>query len=230
MSIYVFSGPDTISLDKYYLDFRKTYTSVEYLEIFDQSAIEQKIANMGFFPERKLFVAKNVFLNRVRVGKVTAKLDQDLKTLPKLLGEHDFLFIEEDSNKLKYYLKYFSQAKVSEFKIVAYLFSFLDNFFPGNLKQCYQYWQKTLVKNPAELVLFMLKRRIRELLILSTGALSGRYQSWQVNKLKGQLRAWDLKKLKHVYRSLYNYEKGLKTGTNPLKAEQVLDTILALSL
>ncbi len=230
MSIYIFVGPDSLSLDKYYLDFRQNYQRVEFLENLDQHLLEDRVANLGFFPEKKLFVTKNVFLNRVRVGKVAIQLDHDLKMLQKLLGEHDFLFLDDDSNKLKYYLKYFAKANIKEFKIAAYLFSFLDNFTPKNLNQCYQYWQKALLKNPAELALFMLKRRIRELLTLNSGSLSGRYQSWQVSKLKNQLKAWDFKKLKQVYKSLYNYEKGLKTGTNPLNAEQVMDTILALSL
>lgn len=230
MSIYILAGPDNLSLDKYYLDFRRNYQRVELLDTFDQHLLEDKVANLGFFPEKKLFVAKNVFLNRVKIGRVATQLEESLKRLEKLLGEQDFLFLEDDSNKLKYYLRYFKQAKVKEFKITAYLFSFLDNFMPGNFSQCYLYWQKALLKNSAELGLFMLKKRVRELLAVTANSLSGRYQTWQLNKLKNQSKFWRIQKLVTLYKSFYNYEKGLKTGTNPLSAEQVVETVLALYL
>ncbi len=230
MGIHVFYGEDNISMDKHYLEFRRLYQKVFFLEPLSLQAIEEQIANPGFFPEKKLFVGKNVFLNQLRVGKMSAKLRKELEFLQKHIGNNDFLFLEEDSRKAKYYRQFFPKANYLEFKISAYLFTFLDNFRPGKLGQCYQYWQKALIKNPPELVLFMLKRRVRELITLATGTISSRYQSWQVAKLKQQLASWEPDKLRNLYNSFYNYEKGLKTGINPLKSEQVINTVIALYL
>ena len=230
MTIYLFIGQDNIALDKDYLMFKQNYQTTESIEPFNSANLENKIANLGFFPEKKLFVSTNVFLNRVRMGKVSAVLEADLKQLPLFLGDHDFLFIEPDDKKLKYYQQFFPNLKIKQYKINAYLFSFLDSFVPKNQPQCFSLWQKTVAQNSAELSLFMLRRRVRELLLTSTDSLSGRYQSWQLAKLKTQLQKWPLSRLKHLYQSFYNYEKGLKTGNNPLKASQFVETVLALYL
>jgi len=230
MTIYVFIGEDNFSLDKSYLELRKKYQSLNSLEVFDRQNIEKQIANLGFFPEKKLFVAKNVFLNRVRLGKVGAQLEQDLASLSRYLGEHDFLFIDSDSKKRKYYQKYFPKALVKEFKIKSYLFNFLDGFSPGNLNNCFRLWQKAANQNSAELVLYMLKRRVRELLSISAGKTPDRCQAWQLAKLQQQLRRWSISRLKHFYVSLYNYEKGVKTGVNPLSVNQFMESALILYL
>lgn len=230
MTIHLFIGPDNLALDKDYLTFIQNYQTVVPIEPFDRPNLENYVANLGFFPERKLFVSKNIFLNKVRMGKVNNSLQNDLKQLPVFLGEHDFLFIEVDDKKLKYYQQYLPNLKVRQYKISAYLFSFLDSFVPKNQKQCFNFWQKASAQNSSELALFMLRRRVRELLLISTNSLSGRYQSWQLAKLKAQLHKWSLSRLKHLYQSFYNYEKGLKTGTNPLKASSFVETVLALYL
>lgn len=230
MAIYLFIGEDNLSLDKQYLEFRQHYLDVQFIEVFNRPNLENKLANLGFFPEKKLYVAKNIFLNQVRVGKVNRGLASDLKLLPGFLGDNDFLFWEDDSKKQKYYEQFFPKLITKQFKITPYLFTFLDNFVPRNLNRCYQLWHKTLSQNPAELVLFLLRRRVRELLLISTNSLSGRYQSWQLAKLKKQLQSWSVSRLKHLYQSFYKYERGLKTGTNPLTAKQFLETVLALYL
>lgn len=230
MAIYLYIGEDNLSLDKQYLEFRQHYQEVQFIEIFNRLTLENKVANFSFFPEKKLFVTKNIFLNQVRVGKVSQGLAKDLKLLSGFLGDNDFLFWEEDSKKQKYYEQFFPNLIVKEFKITPYLFSFLDNFIPKNLNRCYELWHKTLLQNPAELVLYLLRRRVRELLLVSTNSLSGRYQSWQLAKFKKQLQSWSISRLKHLYQSFYRYEKGLKTGTNPFTAKQFLETVLALYL
>lgn len=230
MAIYLFIGEDNLSLDKQYLEFRRSYQDVQFLDIFNRANLENRVANLGFFPEKKLFVAKNVFQNQVRVGKVGQELARNLELLPGFLGDHDFLFWEQDSKKQKYYEQFFSKLITKQFKITPYLFSFLDNFIPRNRNRCYELWQTTLLQNPAELVLFLLRRRVRELLLISTNSLSGRYQSWQLAKLKKQLQSWSVAKLKHLYQAFYKYERGLKTGANPLTAKQFVETVLALYL
>lgn len=230
MGIYLFIGEDNYSLDKQYLRFRQNYQATRFLTAFNRFTLENEVANLGFFPEKKLFIVKNVFLNQIRVGKINQNLTNNLRLLSGFLGEQDFLFWEQDSKKRKYYDLFFPELKVREFKITPFLFSFLDSFMPGNLKRNYVLWQKTQTQNPAELVFFFLKRRVRELILLSNNSLSGRYQSWQLTKLKKQLQSWKPQRLKHLYLTFYKYERGVKTGTNPLLSEQFLETVLTLYL
>lgn len=230
MAIYVFIGEDSVSLDKAYLQFRQNYQTTQFLEPLNQQNLENRVANLSFFPEKKLFVAKNVFSKQLKMGRVAENLKKVLSKLPQFLGDNDFLFLEDDSQKIKHYQKYFLKAKYQRYKISAYLFAFLDSFFPGNLSRCYLNWQKTLLKNPAELAIFMFRRRLRELLAISASVLPGHYQSWQLSKLKSQLNKWETNQLINIYKSLYNYEKSLKTGLSPLKANRIVETILALYL
>lgn len=230
MSIFIFYGQDHISIDKYFLKFRKDYSQTEEIEQINTTDLEEKISNPGFFAEKKLFIARNIFLKQVKMGKVSIKLDLWLQTINKFKQNYDWLFIEEDSKKIKYYQKYFPKANYQEFKVAAYLFNFLDAFRPNNFVGCYSYWQKTSLTNPDELTLFMLKRRVRDLINLSTNNLGSAYAPWQLAKLKSQLRAWPQSKLDAIYRALFSYEKNLKLGNNPLKAAVVIETILSLYL
>lgn len=229
MSSLVLGGDDALERDRFYLDYKKDFDKVVLIDLPEENSLRAKLSNLGFFEERQLFVFKNIFLNQVKMGKVSAKIESLLKLLQSYT-EQSLLFLEDDLNKIKYYKKYLPKAVVKEFRISQTLFSFLDNFRPHNLARCYQLWQKSKVQNAPELVFHMLKRRLRELIGIKNKSLKGNYQPWQLGKLKGQAGEWEQKKLLLIYKALYNYEKGLKSGTNPLSTEQAIEVIISLYL
>ena len=53
MSVFIFYGQDNISLDNYFLEFRKNYTATETVQISTEN-LEDKIGSQGFFAEKKL--------------------------------------------------------------------------------------------------------------------------------------------------------------------------------
>jgi len=222
-------GSNSVKLDEYYLAFRKKYTEAEAIENLNPKMIEEKLGTTGFFTNDKLFVLKNIFVNQVRLGKVSTNLDQVLKVLAKFKNQ-SILFIEEDEKKLKYYQLYFPQIQTKEFKVSQVLFTYLDSFTPGNLKVCFGYWQRLQLSEAPELVFHLLKRRIRELISLQNGELKGNYQPWYLGKLKSQSHKFEFKKLLKIYQSLFNFEVGQKTGTVPLSVEQAIETVMALNL
>lgn len=229
MDVVVLSGEDTQSLDKHYLLYRNKFSAVEIIDNLDKAFLQNKLSSMGFFTEHKLYVFRNVFLKQVKVGKVSKHLQESLSYITSL-NDLFLLFIETDSNKIKYYKQYFPKAIYKDFKIPPSLFNFLDHFAPRTVKQCYGDWIKAKNKNAPELLLFMLRRRLRELLSIKCGELKGNIVPWQLGKLKAQAALWEERKLSLIYRALYQYEKGLKSGLNPLSTEQALDTIIALYL
>lgn len=230
MGVIVLYGEDTISLDKYLLKLRKKYNKVEYLEDLTLPIIQSKILSLGFFPENKLYILKNVFVNQVRVGKVSKNLDKILTLINSQINNLDFIFLDDDAKKIKYYKKYFSNAQYKEFKIALYLFYFLDQFKPQNLDKCLSYFQKAKQKNAPELIFYLLKRRVKNLLALSNNSLKANYQSWQLAKLKTQLNHWSVSKLVQIYKAFYRIEKGIKSGNNPLDIEKSLEILLSLNL
>jgi len=222
-------GQDSVGMDEYYLEFRKAFSETEAIENLTPRVVEEKLSTIGFFTESKLFVFKNIFVNQVRLGKVSANLDQLLKVLSGF-SDQSILFIEEDEKKLKYYKLYFPKIQTKEFKASQLLFSYLDSFKPGNLTACFGYWQKMQPKEAPELVFHLLKRRLRELIALYSGELKGNFQPWYLGKLKSQSRSFPLLKLIKIYHSLYNFEVGQKEGQHPLKVSQALETVMTLYL
>lgn len=230
MGTIVLYGEDNLSLDKYLLEFKKQYSKIEYLEELNFAQIQNQLLSLGFFPDNQLFIFKNVFVNQVRVGKVSQNLDKILNLVKAQQVNSSFVFIEESANKLKYYKQYFPKAVYKEFKITLYLFYFLDNFKPQNLTKCLSYYQKAKQKNAPELIFYLLKRRVKELLALSTNSLQGHYQSWQLAKLKGQLSHWSQAKLVKMYKAFYRMERGIKSGNSPMDTEKSLEILLGLYL
>lgn len=229
MSVTIFFGEDTVVLDKEVLQLQKNYANVVTMNEVSLQTIANSVGNVGLFEEKKLILFKNVFLNQVTRGKMSDKIEQIFSYLVKCDGL-DILFIEDDPNKSKYYKTFFPKAVYKEFKIPMYVFAFMDGFFPGNCVKCFEYLGKTIKHSAAELAFHMLKRRIRELILLKQDKLSGNYMPWQLGKLKKQAGEWEEDKLVSVYESLFKIEKGIKTGTQPSSMEKLMGTALSLYL
>ena len=230
MSTVVLYGQDQISMDQYWLNYRKQFSEFKYIDNLDYGELEADLLSQGLFPTKKLYLFKNIFLRQIRLGKVTHKLESILNLLKREAESSDYLFMEEDPKKLKHYKQYFPKARYQQFKLTSSLFYFLDALKPGNFQQCYSHWEKAKNINAPELIFFMLKKRVRELILFSSGSLKGNYQNWQLSKLKSQLAGWQNKKLQSLYRSLYNLEKGIKTGNNPLSFENNIEVLLSIYL
>ncbi|MEK9179352.1 MAG: hypothetical protein AAB893_02690 [Patescibacteria group bacterium] len=229
MATYIYFGEDTVALDKEVLLLQKNYADVVSMTEVSLVTIANNVGNVGLFSEKKLVVFKNIFLNQVTRGKMSDKIEQIFSYLSKCEGT-DILFIEDDPNKSKHYKNFFPKAVYKEFKIPMYVFAFMDSFFPGNPVKCFEYLGKTIKYSAAELAFHMLKRRIRELILVKQDKLSGNYMPWQLGKLKKQAGEWDVEKLVSVYESLFKIEKGIKTGNQPSSMEKLLGTVLGLYL
>lgn len=229
-SIYIYSGEDTISLDKSTLLLKKNYPKIYEIENCpDYSYLSELFFNIGFFSEKRLFLFKNIFLNQANRGKLTEKITKIMQFLESQTND-DLLFIEDDLNKKKYYQKFLVKGKYLDFKLSPNLFYFLDNFYPKNYKKCFQYWEKAISSNAPELAFHMLKRRLKELILLSASELKGNYQPWQLAKLKTQLSYWEKSKLIRFYEALYGIEKMIKTGATPLDTRKSVEILLSLTL
>lgn len=229
MSTIVYFGEDVVSLDKAVLELQKNYQQKLSLEDLTLESVQNAVGNPGLFDEKKLILFKNIFLKQIIRGKLSSKIEQIISLLSKY-NQIDTLYIEEDPNKSKYYKTYFPKALYKEFKVPLYLFYFLDAFFPGNGQKCFEQYKRTVKKTAAELAFHMLKRRVRELLLLMQNKLTGNYMPWQLGKLKSQSAKWKEDELVSVYESLFRIEKGIKTGTQVLGMEKLLDTAIALYL
>lgn len=127
-------------------------------------------------------------------------------------------------------LKALKDCRIQEFKLSKFLFKFLDSLRPQNGKQLSLLLHKTLETDPPELVMFMLVRRITELLLAVGGgstALDGVRFDWQKAKLRRQAQAWKFAILLKIHRRLLEIDEAIKTGSTPADLTTHLDILLA---
>ncbi len=117
--------------------------------------------------------------------------------------------------------------QIKAFKTPAVIFQLLDNLKPQNTTQILSLLHACLEKGSAEIVFYMLSRRIRELIIaLSLGkqGLSG--APWQLGKLMGQSQKFNLNKLLVLYKKLLAIDTDIKTGRTIMPLNWHLDLFL----
>ncbi len=113
----------------------------------------------------------------------------------------------------------FSRATIKEFKLPASLFNFLDTL---NLKN----FHLALINNPAELIFYLLHRRISQLIqaLDDPAALKG--APWQIAKLKSQTKKYSLDQLLNFHHQLLILDEQAKTSQNILSLAGCLDLLL----
>jgi DNA polymerase III delta subunit len=115
--------------------------------------------------------------------------------------------------------KQFVKAVIKEFKLPASLFNFLDNLTLANFHQA-------LVNNPAELIFYLLHRRVSQLIqaVDDPGSLKG--APWQIGKLKNQAKKYSLDRLLNFHRQLLTLDEQAKTSQSILSLAGCLDLLL----
>lgn len=127
------------------------------------------------------------------------------------------------------FLESFSTAKIYAFPLPKYFFQFLDSVMPGQGKPLHVLLFKLYPSFAAEQLLFSLIKRVRQLLMIESGAhveeiekMSG----WQKGKLSKQAQMWSEKKLIQLYQSLFDLEFRQKTGGLTMSLINHLDILL----
>lgn len=144
-----------------------------------------------------------------------------------------FLLLWEPKPLTATQLKPFQKIKdcrIQEYKLNKFLWNFLDNLRPGNSAKLIGLLESTLKTEPAELVMFMLIRRVTELLLATSRdprALDGVRSPWQKGKLIAQAKHWTEPQLVNFHRRLYEIDEAIKTGATPADLSTHLDILLA---
>jgi len=228
MAIHVLCGNDEVAIDKAFLSIRAKYVAVTSFEPpFLYGDVENALISENLFGNDTLVVF-NSFVKGSRRG-VLPKVTQEI--LPLIQNtQTDIVFIELDEKKISTYKQIFPKALYSTFSIPRHLFYFLNGLYPTNLTQAYSEYKKTIEASAPDLVFYFLKRRVRELVLLSEGALTGAYQPWQKAKLQSQLTRWKKQRLVSAYKSLYRLERDMKSGATPYVSDKSISLFLSFYL
>lgn len=123
-------------------------------------------------------------------------------------------------------------TKIQEFKLPFLLFKFLDSLMPGRGKQVSELFAELTSSEPVEMIVFMLARRITQLLLGLKDKGQGLREiksEWQKEKIRNQANQWTQTGLLKFHKQLLEIDEAVKTGSTPADLATHLD-ILLLSL
>lgn len=186
------------------------------------------------FDSKDLFTSKKtVILEAVsKLMKPDFKLLIDISNLLK--KDENTTIILYDTLILKLtFTKQFPDAKVLQFNLPKFFFSFLDSFTPNNSKHLITLRRKLENEVNDELLYYSIIKRIRHLLMLKSKqnfTELSKMQSWQITRLQNQSNEWDFNQLIKVYKKLFELEILLKTSNLPLSLGKHIDLLIVQSL
>jgi len=177
-----------------------------------EETLTQALESNSMFKDNKLFVIENL---------LTSPRSQLKEKLIKIILNNDGqnIFLWEKKPLTPAVKKQFAKATVKEFKLPASLFNFLDDLTLKNFHQA-------LMNNPAELIFYLLHRRISQLIqaLDDPGSLKG--APWQLGKLKMQAKKYSLDQLLNFHQKLLTLDEQAKTSQNILSLAGCLDLLL----
>jgi len=206
--IYLFCGDDNfksrqafnVRLKKYQKLFRLQTNEIddEILLSFNQGLFDQEA--------KKAVVIENFFSIKGR----------RLKTIAQKLTE-----IQKDNDVLIWEPKAVTPAKikllgqdcqVSTFKIPPNIFYFLDEFGSKNKAGVVKKLHLALKTHPPELIIYLLEKRLKDLLMAKVDPNLLRMAPWQRGKIVNQVKNLDLEQIRKMYLKLIDIDYRNKTG------------------
>ena len=222
---YILHGDDTSSSRKFLTD---TVGELSYIVLDGKTItfpiLEENLISNGLFESEKAVIIENLFSKNPKKKELAKFLE---------LLETNTLAIFWEDKKLPKTSILLKKAQVREFLLPQYYFQFLDSLAPRQNKRIYSIYQELLKTYAAEQILFSLIKRVRQLVILSTGAKNDellKMAPWQLSKLEGQLRQWGKPALNSFYEDLKDTEIKLKTGSLPINLSKYLDILILRKL
>ncbi len=200
---------------------RKEIIRLEGLKI-DQNQLLQALESSSLFGQDKLIIIENLFSRPQSVEKKAI-----IKYLKKETIVPDLVFWEKKKitgTTTRWLPKTW---KFTEFKTPVAIFKFLDSFKPNNQKQLLTWLLDCIKKDSAEMVFYMLARRLHDLIIAKDLGKSGlKGAPWQIGKLVSQAGNFTLDQLTQIYRKLLTIDTDIKTGASPMPLPWHLDLLI----
>ena len=222
---YLLHGDDTSASRKFLTD---TIGDLPFVILEGKTVtapiLEENLISTGLFESEKAVVVENLFSKNPKkkeLGKFLESLQSSTMTI---------FWEDKKLPKTSILLK---KATMREFSLPQYYFQFLDSLAPRQGKRIFTIYQDLLKSYAPEQLLFSLIKRIRQLVILSSGVADGELEKmnpWLVGKLQNQLRQWNKPALNSFYEELKETEIKLKTGNLPISLSKYLDILILRQL
>lgn len=110
-----------------------------------------------------------------------------------------------------------------EFKVSPEIFHLTDSIRPNGAGDSLQSLSMCLIQEDAEMVFYMLCRQVRMMIQAKTDLNSLTGNPYMIRKVVAQVGPFSQDKLLSMHQKLYEIDKGIKTGTNPLPLSDQLE-------
>lgn len=174
----------------------------------DAQVLIQAMESSSLFGGDTAVVVEDLFARLGRQQKKVEALAQILRE-----REKDCEIILWESKELSAtVLKHLGFPTVRLFKMPVLIFQFLDGLVPGNAKKSLETFALLTAKEAPELVFSMVTKRMRQLLMISSGAPLAGVAPWQLSRLTTQAKSFRMEQLKKLYLRLNDIEFAIKSG------------------
>lgn len=222
----IIHGEDTVAARNHLNDeIEKLKSNASEIKRFeakglDLTTLTQSLEGMTLFGQQPVIVIEGLF----SLQKSKAK-DLLIEFISKYQDRDVILY--DDRALTPTMLKPFGKAKAIEHKPAAIIFTFLESLKPNSsINSLKLLTQLEEANQPAELTFAMLVRQVR-LLIQALEPATLKAAPWQKTRLTSQARAFGEAGLLKLHAKLYQIDKELKTGKNPLDLATQLFSLVA---
>lgn len=212
MSLTLLHGDNHFASRKNFGDTIASYKQRGFKDIiqfsgskFDVSELIQAVETGSFFATQKLITLEKI--HQKTNSKNTSSIIDFLHSLSP--QDHDVL-IWEDKTLTPTQLKKLSNFTPQVHKASKAIFAFLDSYIPQKPQAYVKSFTAAINQDSAEMVFYMLIKRVRILLELTDG--TPKLAPWQLSKLKSQSGKWPTSTLLQLHAKLFQLDYDNKSG------------------
>ena len=145
--------------------------------------------------------------------------DKAIEFINKTLDDIELIIYHGSAIPVTFIKKLKNVKKNEVFKLSKYLWKFIDNFYPGNTKNCLYYFHESLKNDPAELLFTILAGQIKDIFLTLYSDEPLPYPPWRLSNIKRQSEKFGKEKIKMTIDELAKIDIKVKTSSADLKDE-----------
>lgn len=229
--ITLLHGDDVVQSRNELIRLKDSFAGKEIRELsgksIDEGILIQSLSSNSLFGEEIVVIIEDLcsFL-----GKKTKRLEELLTIIKNESGNAQIILWEGKEVGKTAATVLGNTVTIRLFKLPTIIFQLLDGVHPRNLTSTLTLLNQILEDEPEELIHAMLRKRIRQLLLLESGITPPGMQSWQIGRLTNQGKFFTLKGLTKLYHDMIRAEYQIKSGTSSVSLTEHIQQYLLLNL
>lgn len=183
--------------------------------------LQSSIHERSLFADRPIYLAENI-LSRKKIRDTVLEYESNPNT---------HMLIWEESMDPRSIKTYFKKSKINVTDLPVTIWKLLDSILPGKKSDVISYIRSISGILDEHLLLFMIQKRIKELIMIHRGLSGGKkLADWQASRLKQQARQWQQPQLLSIYSKFSAIEKAERIDSTPYTITQALEILFCFYL